>query len=43
LGLDLRIMVATAVSFGGQKPVTLAWVLPATAPVPPAGPARSAA
>jgi len=44
LALDLRIAVATAISFGGQKPVALTWVLPGeAAPMGPAGPARSAA
>jgi lipopolysaccharide/colanic/teichoic acid biosynthesis glycosyltransferase len=38
--LDARIVAATAMSFGGQKPVALSWVLPAGEPV---GPARSAA
>ncbi len=41
--LDARIMAATAISFGGQKPVALSWVLPAEDPVGPTGPVRSAA
>jgi lipopolysaccharide/colanic/teichoic acid biosynthesis glycosyltransferase len=43
--LDVRIVVATAISFGGQKPVALSWVLPSGEPVAPTGPgpARSIA
>ena len=41
--LDLRILVATFVSMGGQKPVPISWVLPAAAAGGPPTPSRSAA
>jgi lipopolysaccharide/colanic/teichoic acid biosynthesis glycosyltransferase len=41
--LDLRIMIATFVSMGGQKPVPISWVLPAAAASRPQTPTRSAA
>jgi lipopolysaccharide/colanic/teichoic acid biosynthesis glycosyltransferase len=42
-GLDLRIMVATLLSFGGQRPMSLGWVLPAGESPAPVGPQRSVA
>lgn len=42
LALDMRIMAATFISFGGQKPVSLEWVLGADAEAESAG-ATSAA
>ena len=41
--LDLRILLATFVSMGGQRPVPLAWVLPAAVGAPPTSPKASAA
>jgi len=41
--LDVRILVATLISFGGQRPVSLGWVLPGGEPLAPVGPERSVA
>jgi lipopolysaccharide/colanic/teichoic acid biosynthesis glycosyltransferase len=42
LALDLRILLATFVSMGGQRPVPLSWVLPAAADTPPSPKASAA-